>query len=70
MPPRNHIYVDDDKKGTVTVYDDDGRLAERKFTYSGLSQRQDARKKAEAFAASTAGKVACGWGCNYEGRLV
>lgn len=70
MPARNHIYVDDDKKGTVTVYDDDARLVERKFTYSGLSQRMDARKKAESFAAGTAARLSIGWGCNYEGRLV
>lgn len=67
----NHVYVDDDKRGTVTIYDDDGKVSpERKFTYSNSSNRSDARKKAEAFAASEAGRIGCGWGCNYEGRRV
>lgn len=66
----NHIYVEDNGKGLVTVYDDDGRInPERKFSYT-TSNREDARKKAEAYAASRSVSIGCGWGCNYEGRRV
>jgi hypothetical protein len=66
----NHIYVDDDKKGTVSVYDDNNRIDERKFTYSGIGERAAARTKAEGHAARTAARLRCNWGCNYQGHKV
>ena len=67
----NHVYVEDNGKDTVCVYDDDGRInPERVFRYTNGNNRHDARRKAETFAAAQSGRLHCGWGCNYEGRRV
>lgn len=62
----NHVYVEDDGKGLITVYDDNGRITpERKFRYAGRATRGETRQRAEDIAASLANKLGCGWGCNY-----
>lgn len=68
---RNHVYVEDDGKGLITVYDDNGRISpERKFRYGGKPSHGPTRQRAEEVAASLANKLGCAWGCNYEGRSV
>jgi hypothetical protein len=68
---RNHVYVEDDDKGLITVYDDQGKLKpERKFRYASKATQVETRQRAEDVAASLANKLDCLWGCNYGGGPV
>jgi len=66
--PGNYIFVDDDGEGTLSVYgggpcaDDAGHRA---WTYGASNTKQDARRKAEAYAKGLAKEYGCDYGCNY-----